>query len=415
MLETDVTCVTSERSSLPRSFSLLHLIGSETRSGRGGLLDPNARHRLEPFVVHGPLLRLGALLDIPALTSPPALFRAWDGFHGRVRAWPGPAHRGLKLELTPKRDQVEALYASGFSIYVMNLHEVVPEIAPLCRRLERDLGLPVGCVVAEAFCSTNGSGAVPHFDDTDTLNVQLVGEKNWLIAANPSVINPPRGLVLGNEPHRELRDALKAPLPLKMPADARMVSARPGTVVFIPSGTLHATRVVGDSFSLLFTIAHSTFAHRAGVRIRSRLRSITRLRASHLERRGAEESDIRIAVTALRRLADDLEAGRARTEHDDDRELRPRRGVAICALGSNTFAISMRGRDSEIRTLQVDGVLAEVLDWLVHRGPGREVFTLRELLEQTSSSPSEVRRAVRKLKRAGVLVSSGERREDAPS
>ncbi len=351
-----------------------------------------------PVVQHGSIERISAVASLPALASPSALFRAWNGTAGRVFAWPGPSQQNLRIELRPAKHEVEPLFQSGFSIYVMELDAIVPELATTCRRLERDLGVPAGSVVAEAFCSCAGSGALPHFDDTDTINVQLIGDKTWSFADNEAVRSPPRGLVLGAEPHPELLAACERPLPRSMPAGATRVVAGPGTAIFVPNGILHTTKVSSDSFALLFTLTRSTAGDRIARRVRRRLRAIPILRAGHLERRGTAEDRATAIAAELRRLADTLEGERARLTADDDRRLALRRGVELAPRGETTFVVTTNEQE---RVVDFDWPIAVVLSWVADR---TTPFTTRDVIEGSPRlRPAAARKAIRRLIAAGLV------------
>lgn len=217
-------------------------------------------------VFHGPIERLHGLRAVPALFDLRMFARQWTG---DCSVWaPNLAPQtGLRLS----EAEFVVLRDAGCSFHYRNLEQHIPELVPVVRALERDFGLREGDALLEAFVGSQGSFVDPHFDATTTFNVQLLGEKRWRLAANPAVIAPSRGCGVGEPATGELVAQLSQDLLEAMPNDAESIDVRPGSVVFLPHGTLHETRVTGDSFAILLTIQPPTFAGCFGAQFLQRL------------------------------------------------------------------------------------------------------------------------------------------------
>jgi hypothetical protein len=379
----------SAASASHEQFGLADLVGESAATFL------SARALDEPAIFHDRADGLAKLRTIGALASATTLMSAWDGRSGSVRAWAPLETRAA--ELFPSQSQVRPLYDAGFNIVLFQVETFVPELKSVCRNLERDLGLPTGKVVVEAFCARGGAGARPHFDGTTTLNCQLEGTKVWHLAKNPAVRHPPAGMFLGAAVPRRLAPVLHAPVPDRMPDDAIEVTVRPGSVVYLPQGTLHETRTESASFAILFSITRGTIGDDIARRVRRRLRRIEALRAPPLEHRAVRDVAARQAASELRRLADELEAGRLRSRRASTR-MRFIPGITTESRGGRVLVI--RTPDGE-QIADVDPVLRTVIEWAERRGSS--FLSDDAVAELAHTEPRTVRRAVKHLVRVGLL------------
>lgn len=315
-------------------------------------------------VVHGDPARFSAFTELPALRSPTALLAAWDGGYKMGRAWsPGGT---TPFELFPTREQAGTLYDAGFTIVLENIESFLPELRPLCRMLERDLGLGPDKVNVEAFFSRRGGHGRPHFDPSFTFNCQVRGDKVWRIARNEAVPFPPVGMFLGRPAEAEIESLLEDELPPNLDhLDPETFVARPGTVVFLPPGVFHETRAEGETFAVAFAIEHvDTVAQEVLKRAKRALVGIPRLRAGRL---GAQQGELTIerglAAAALRELADAIETDPS-TLRPDRARVRLRSGLS--ATAESPTQVLLRGGTSS-RSLTLDPSLVTLLDWASRR------------------------------------------------
>jgi len=201
-----------------------------------------------PYVSHGPVERFKEIASIPALRSIDALLKAW---RGTADAW---APRDTKNPvMTAEAHQLSDFFESGYTLYLSHVEEHVPALAPLARRLELDLGVRDDEVYFEAFVS-KGAGSAVHFDPNVTINIQLIGAKQWRIAENKHLTHPHSGWNVGSEVDDDMKAYARQPFPTKMPRGSRSFEARQGTLVYLHPGYWHATVNHEPSLSLLYTV-----------------------------------------------------------------------------------------------------------------------------------------------------------------
>ncbi|MER6406274.1 cupin domain-containing protein [Streptomyces viridosporus] len=159
-------------------------------------------HRLQP-----PRMRLsrdGETLLVGGYTAPVATRRhtVWHRLH--------PA-------------ELHARLAEGASLALDSADELHPPLARLAEALERDLRTRVQANLYASWTSTEGFGV--HWDDHDTIIVQLDGAKRWRIYGTT------RPFPL----YRDIEDPGEAPTELV----AELI-LRPGDVLYVPRGVWHA-------------------------------------------------------------------------------------------------------------------------------------------------------------------------------
>lgn len=260
------------------------------------------------LVHHGPPERLAPLLEAPALASPTALGHAYgEG----VVVWFGGALASTPLrELYGRRFaplDALALHHAGATLFFERVDRWVPALVPLCRALERALGLLRGSVYCSAFASPAQGSSLPHFDPDLNLSIQLAGRKRWRVAPNRHVVDPTRGYSILHEPHEidpELARCLRAPLPRQLPDDALTAQLEPGSVIFVPRGHWHATETLEASFALVFVAAPKTWLDLALATLRAELVGDPRWRATARD----DDAALHERAAALRERAAELAA-----------------------------------------------------------------------------------------------------------
>lgn len=229
--------------------------------GLDALLSPETSWRFfeeawpdEPFLVRGPPARLEGLVDVDELASPEALAKvpcravlaqsqALAGRFGNVAVAP---------ELAP------AMVRAGFTLYFNEPRFPSRSLWRWVHALEKDLAVPKGTLRPSAFFSSKGPGARPHFDDTESLVVQVRGRKVWRIARNDAVPYPPVNYLEGDPLPPELRPFARRPL--RAPKTLKRVVLEPGSVLFLPRGWWHTTQTLDDSLHLDLLLATPTWA-----------------------------------------------------------------------------------------------------------------------------------------------------------
>jgi 50S ribosomal protein L16 3-hydroxylase len=226
----------------------------------------------QPYVRHGSLQRFNEIADIPALRSIEAILEVW---RGTAEAW---APRDTKNPvMTAEARQLSDFFEIGYTLYLSHVEEHVPALEPFARRLELDLGLRGGEVFCQAFVS-KGAGSAVHFDPNVTINIQLVGAKQWRIAENTHLRHPHAGWSIGSEVDDEMKAYAKQPLPSKMPRGSRSFEARQGTLVYLHPGYWHSTVNHEPSLSLLYTVEPPSWVDLLGDEIKAHLNTIDEAR-----------------------------------------------------------------------------------------------------------------------------------------
>ncbi|AIY39435.1 hypothetical protein LT85_0275 [Collimonas arenae] len=202
----------------------------------------------KPYIGHGSPQRFAEIAAIPELASIDALLEAW---RGDADAWAPRDTKNPLINATAK--QLPAFYESGYTLYLSKVEEHVPALEPIARKLERDLGLREEDVYFEAFIS-QGTGSGFHFDPNVTINIQLIGSKQWCVAENKHLVNPHVGWSAGTTVNEHMKRYARQPFPTRMPPGCKRFEARPGTLVYLHPGYWHCTLNHEPSLSLLFTI-----------------------------------------------------------------------------------------------------------------------------------------------------------------
>lgn len=350
-----------------------------------------------PICHHGPLERLKPITEIKELRSALSVMEVWDGAPNSARAWSPP---GISpFELLPERGNLITLYNAGFTIVLENVESYVPALRPLCRALESDLGVAPGRINAEVFCALKGGAGRAHFDSSFTFNCQISGTKAWMLAQNPALDYPPRGIgmFLGRPIPAELEAFLTDSMPDNIENPDHFL-AQPGSVVFLPPGVLHQTYMETESFAVAFAIEETDcVASHVSQYVFNQLKSYPLLRAPRL---GAQTvvlaRERAMVVKELRKYADLLDNGSPMWATETKHYKLPE-GLAIIS-----------GIDLEItlvtplkkRTLTVAHDLKSVLVW----GAKRSSFSLADVMREVElDDPYLAPQCLAQLTRTGLL------------
>jgi len=199
----------------------------------------------KPFVAHGDPARLPAFLRAPELASVEALSRA---YRGTLRFT-----RGRRYQKMIGIDQVSAtsLYRMGLTVQFEDIAPFLADAAPGLRRLEVELGVAPGSARASVFASPQADGLSEHFDAQDLFSIQLKGTKRFRIAPVRELPYPcGTQFVPSTEPFDFMYPQVRDGFPDAASAEFTTVDMQPGSVLFVPRGTWHATESGGDSLSV---------------------------------------------------------------------------------------------------------------------------------------------------------------------
>jgi ribosomal protein L16 Arg81 hydroxylase len=152
---------------------------------------------------------------------------------------------------------------TGATLYFIN----VP-LPALTDSLADFLGAPRRKVIASLFFTPAGGGAVPHFDKNENFTIQLTGAKRWQVGETPMVPATPESYTLGST---VILPALAPLLAGAQRPPERTVDLTPGTLLYVPRGTVHHTGAGEPSWSLNLSYSPSMWLDLLGVGLRERL------------------------------------------------------------------------------------------------------------------------------------------------
>jgi len=158
----------------------------------------------------------------------------------------------------------------GATLYFVN----VP-LPALTDSLADFLGAPRQKVIASLFFTPAGGGAVPHFDKNENFTFQLTGAKRWQIGETPMVACAPDSYTLGST---TITPALAPLLAEARRPPERTVDVAPGTLLYVPRGTVHHTGAGEPSWSLNLSYSPATWLDLLQVGLRQRLAASPRWR-----------------------------------------------------------------------------------------------------------------------------------------
>lgn len=139
----------------------------------------------------------------------------------------------------------------GATLYFIN----VP-IPTLTDSLADFLGAPRRKVLASLFFTPAGGGAVPHFDKNENFTIQLTGAKRWQVGETPMVPAAPDSYTLGST---VIMPALGPLLAEAQRPPEQTVDLKPGTLLYVPRGTVHHTGAGEPSWSLNLSYCPATW------------------------------------------------------------------------------------------------------------------------------------------------------------
>jgi 50S ribosomal protein L16 3-hydroxylase len=158
----------------------------------------------------------------------------------------------------------------GATLYFVN----VP-VPALTDSLADFLGAPRRKVIASLFYTPAGGGAVPHFDKNENFTIQLTGAKRWQVGETPMVPVTPDSYTLGST---AITAALAPLLAGAQRPPERTVDLQPGTLLYVPRGTVHHTGAGEPSWSLNLSYSPAMWLNLLQVGLTQRLAASPRWR-----------------------------------------------------------------------------------------------------------------------------------------
>ncbi|WP_431930290.1 JmjC domain-containing protein [Micromonospora sp. RP3T] len=183
----------------------------------------------------GPLTSMLPLADVDALLAEGSLrasmlsvVLAGQRQPAASYTWAGrPTQPGFSDVVRPAA--LTGLLDRGATVVLESLHRTSPRVGETCRRLSRELGLPVQ---ANAYLTPAGAqGFAHHYDTHGVLIVQTYGSKTWQLSP-PIVVDP-----LEHQPFRPQLVTEEHRRQFAEPALETVL--RPGDVLWVPRGWIH--------------------------------------------------------------------------------------------------------------------------------------------------------------------------------
>jgi lysine-specific demethylase/histidyl-hydroxylase NO66 len=196
----------------------------------------------------------GDLLDADAVDElvsrrglrTPFLRVARDGTTLGDASFTAPGGVGATIGDQVSDDALLRLFAEGATMVLQALHRVWPPVVTFCQRLAADLGHPVQ---ANAYVTPpQNQGFSDHYDVHDVFVLQISGEKRWVIHA------PVHPSPLRHQPWTDRRRSVERRATEEPVIDTVL---KPGDVLYLPRGYLHAATALGGVSTHLTLGVHS--------------------------------------------------------------------------------------------------------------------------------------------------------------
>lgn len=143
-------------------------------------------------------------------------------------------------------DKLLRLFAGGATMVLQGLHRTWPPLIQFSQSLAAELGHPVQ--VNAYVTPAQSQGFSDHYDVHDVFVLQVQGEKRWTI--RPPVLPSP----LRDQPWTDRREVVEAAASADPLLD---VVLRPGDVLYLPRGYLHAATALGGVSTHLTVGVHT--------------------------------------------------------------------------------------------------------------------------------------------------------------
>lgn len=158
----------------------------------------------------------------------------------------GEAAGSSKPMVEASCQQVEALFKSGATICITNIHMADPALAHWARLIRTQLSFS-GTVGVNCYLSPDGAGLSTHYDKRVVTNIQIAGRKRWRYSTEAAKLWPDHNAVyLNGKGEADGADAGRLPSDMEF----REVEMKPGDVLCLPAGAWHSAKGVGDSLAI---------------------------------------------------------------------------------------------------------------------------------------------------------------------
>ena len=207
-------------------------------------------------------------------------------------------------------------YERGDTLYLTNVHRVLPAVARLFDPIAGELGVQPKDFSIEVFAGRNRAVSTLHYDHDLNFQVLLRGSKRWRLQKNTHVRSPL------HSNHRLLapRDdvfAEKRPFPAAVEdlEDPVEITSKAGTTLFLPLGYWHHAEMSEEAFAVNLVLHPLRWVDAVARAARRLLVGAPALRAPVFGALGvppgplrdSAAQSLRVAIAAYKRALDDLQ------------------------------------------------------------------------------------------------------------
>ncbi len=209
-------------------------------------------HRV--FHLPGDPGRFGSLFRHPELLNPQFLFEKTAQLPVKLSIYD---RRGQQVGVELNGAQAAPVHSTGGTALFYDVGKQVPVLQACSAFFARATGLPESGVMCHAFYSRPGPGFAPHFDQEDTLTIQVRGRKRWFVSREPAVANPVNAYIAGTPMPDDVRPYWPRNVAIDPGCtvdDTDSHVLEPGSILFTPRGHWHWTMVQPDESEDAFAI-----------------------------------------------------------------------------------------------------------------------------------------------------------------
>lgn len=237
------------------------------------------------LVQHGSPSRLKGLIDVTELRDVEAL----TALSARQYLVQSARFKNRFGNVPVSGSAAAEFFHTGHTIYAVEPEFQSPAFLRWLAALERDLGQPAGLILSSVFLSKPGPGSRMHFDAQESFVVQVRGRKRWWLAPNQDVQFPAENYIAGDPVPESLAVQLDQPLAQRMPDDALSVVLEPGSIMFVPRGTWHATETLEESWHLDLMLPMPTWGDTLAARLEEHFHASAHWREPMTDAAGYDE------------------------------------------------------------------------------------------------------------------------------